>query len=1088
MLMKDYKSPVPEEAQSVAFSQKALGDHAAMLQTALTLHKQGRLDEAEALYREILLLQPRHFDALQLLATLSLQNKNFLAAVELFEQVVTINPNHTIPLYNFGVALHELKRYEEAVLCFDRIISLKPDYAEACNNRGNALKMLEQLDAAVASYDRAIALKPDFALAYYNKGVALQKLKQLDNAVACYEQATALKPDYAEAYNNRGNILQELGRLDDAVASYNRAIALKPGYAEACYNLGNALLELRQPDDAVLSYNQAIAFKADYAEAYYNRGNTLRELQRYEEALAIDLATNPEKLRLIRQTLEQNRLTTPLFDTQLFTRHIEDVFSAMYGRYQEGLPPEHLVSLPQTEGSKHVSTSNRKPAIPVTNAGADLEKTEPCLPAKFMSDLNVATTALAAQTQGKFQQALQLHQSGQLAQAQLLYEEVLQSQPEHFDALHLAGVIASQTKNYQTAAELIGKAIAIYPGNAAFYNNRGNALKELKQLDDALAHYDHAIALKPDYAEAYYNRGNTFKELTQLEAAVANFDQAIALKPDYAEAYCNRGVALLELKQLDDALANYDQAIALKPGYAEAFCNRGYALEKLRKLEDAVTSFDRAIALKPDYAEAYYIRGNVLQELKRLDDAVASFDQVISLKPDYAEAYYNRGNVLQELKLLDDAVASYDRAIALKPDFAGAYNNRGNALQKLRQLEDAVASYNQAIALKPDDAKAYCNCGVVLRELGKLDDAVASYDRAIALKPDYPEACNNLGVALENLGKLDDAVASYNRAIALKPDYAEAYWNKSLALLLGEDFNNGWELYEWRWKTATLLSPKRDFPQPLWSGKESLAGKTILLHSEQGLGDTIQFCRYARSVADVCDRVILEVEPPLIGLLQELAGVADVIAKDSALPPFDYHCPLLSLPLAFKTDLHSIPFSEKYLRINAGKLAYWAKKLGERNKPRVGIVWSGNATHKNDYNRSIPLADMIKKLPSPCQYVSLQKEVRDSDQSALMSNPAILHFGNELHDFADTAALSELMDVVISVDTSVAHLSGALGKTTWILLPFSPDWRWLLNRDDSPWYKSVTLYRQPKIGEWESVLANVSADLANRLSRLPAVN
>ena len=419
------------------------------------------------------------------------------------------------------------------------------------------------------------------------------------------------------------------------------------------------------------------------------------------ETLAIELATNPEKLKLIRKKLEQNRLTTPLFDTQLFTQHLEEAYRLMYDRYRKGLPPEHIT-----------------------------------LPTKTIPTRKAAPNALAAQTEGKFQQALQLHQQGQLAQAQILYEKILKSQPEHFDALHLSGVIAYQTKNPEKAITLIKKAIEICPNNAAFYNNQGITLQELKQFEDAVASYDQAIALKPDYAEAYNNRGNALQELRQFDNAVESYDQAIARNPNYAKAYNNRGDALQKLKQLDDAVTNYNRAIALKPDYAKAYCNCGDALQELKKLDDAVANYNRAIALKPDYALAFYNRGNALLELKQLDDAVASYGQAIALKPDYAKAYGNRGYALQELKKIDDAVASYDRAIALKPDYAEAYFNRGYALQELKQLDDAVANYDRAIVLKPDYAEAYYNQGIVLQQLKQYEKAHASYKKALELSPE----------------------------------------------------------------------------------------------------------------------------------------------------------------------------------------------------------------------------------------------------------------------------------------------------------------------------------------------------------------
>ncbi len=308
-----------------------------------------------------------------------------------------------------------------------------------------------------------------------------------------------------------------------------------------------------------------------------------------------------------------------------------------------------------------------------------------------------------------FAQGMALHQQGQLAQAQAIYEKVLEIQPKHFNTLHLSGVIATQTKKHSLAVDLIAQAIEINPKIAATYSNRGNALKELKQFDAAVASYDKAIAIKPDYAEAYSNRGNALTELKQFDAAVASYDKAVAIKPGLAEAYSNRGNALKELKQFDAAMASYDKAIAIKPDYAEAYSNRGNALKELKQFDAAAASYDKAVAIKPDYADAYYNRGISLKELKQFDAAVASYDKAIALKPDHADAYYNRGISLKELKQFDAAVTSYDKAIALKPDYAEAYSNRGNALKDLRQLDAAVASYRRALEIKFDYAEAHSN-------------------------------------------------------------------------------------------------------------------------------------------------------------------------------------------------------------------------------------------------------------------------------------------------------------------------------------------------------------------------------------------
>ena len=566
-------------------------------------------------------------------------------------------------------------------------------------------------------------------------------------------------------------------------------------------------------------------------------------------------------------------------------------------------------------------------------------------------------------------------------------------------------------------------------------------------------------------------------ELKQFDAAVASYEKVIAIKPDYAEAYRSRGVALQYLMQLDAAVASYNQAIALKPDFVEAYLNRGNALKELKQLDAALASCDQAIALKPDFAEAYLNRGNALKDLKQFDAAFSSYEKAIALKPDYAEAYGNRGIALMELKQFDAAISSCDQAIALKPDYAEAYNNRGNALKDLKQLNAAVASYNKAIALKPDYAEAYGNRGISLMELKQFDAAFASHDKAIALKPDYADAYINRGVALQELKQLDAAVANYDKAIALKPDYALGNWNKALVLLLLGDFESGWLLYEWRWKMPEQIGEKgRHFSQPLWLGVEDIANKTILLHAEQGLGDTIQFCRYAKLVSDRGAKVILEVPKVLMGLLTGLSGIGELVEAEKALPQFDYHCPLLSLPLAFNTRLETIPLPTPYLSSNTEMLRSWDKKLGHKKAPRIGLVWSGSLIHKNDHNRSFLLAELIKILPPNCEYFSLQKEVREMDR-VVLAQSNIKHYGDALIDFTDTAALCDLMDVVISVDTSVAHLAGGLGKKTWILLPYIPDWRWLLDRDDSPWYPSVKLYRQDNDRSWETVLQRVAADL-----------
>jgi tetratricopeptide (TPR) repeat protein len=425
------------------------------------------------------------------------------------------------------------------------------------------------------------------------------------------------------------------------------------------------------------------------------------------------------------------------------------------------------------------------------------------------------------------------------------------------------------------------------------------------------------------------------------------------------------------------------------------------------------------------------------------------------------------------------AIELYDQAIALSPSHAEAYYKRGNALRNLGRLDAALSSYNQAIELKPDYGYAYCNRGVVQQSLGLTAPALSSYDQAIAADATDAMAHYNRALLMQDCSRWDAALAGYNKAISIDPGYADAQYNRSLALLFQGDFENGWRSYEWRWKIAQRLSIgiPRNFTQPLWLGEESIVGKRLLLYSEGGLGDTLQFCRYAALCAARGATVFLEVQPPLLGLLANLEGVSQLIGMGSALPSFDYHCPLMSLPLAFKTTLDTVPAAQRYLHSDKAKVSQWRGLLGERSRPRIGLAWSGNPNNWIDPRRSIRLADWVTHLPAEFQYFCVQRDVREADRTVLDSSPFIVSFDNDLLDFANTAALCECMDVVISVDTSLAHLSGALGQRTWVLLPFTPDWRWLRNHNDSPWYPTVKLYRQKAVGDWNEVFARVAADL-----------
>jgi tetratricopeptide (TPR) repeat protein len=613
---------------------------------------------------------------------------------------------------------------------------------------------------------------------------------------------------------------------------------------------------------------------------------------------------------------------------------------------------------------------------------------------------------------------------------------------------------------------------------------RARTLHREGQLAASLALYGEILAAYPNSSEAHYRRANVLKDQGALEAAVAAYDRAIALNPDYAHAFCNRGVVLGQLQKFPEALASYERALGLDPNDALAHCNRGMLLNATGQKDAALASFDSAIACNAGLPFAHFGRAALLQERKQWAASLASYDRAIALQAGDVSAHYNRGTVLTQLEQWAEALVSYDRAIALNDKFVRAHVGRAEALSRLHRFEEALDSYDRAIGLDPD-AATHNGRGVVQHKMGRFEAALASYDQAIAASPNDAQACFNKGATLEKLHDFEGALASYRRAIATQPGFADAHLNLALTSLKVGDFVTGWTHYEWRWRVTSgpIFNEERSFSQPLWVAEDAIAGKTILLYGEQGLGDSLQFCRYAPQVAALGARVILEVPRALVSVCSTLKGVTQVIPHGDPLPHFDVRCPLMSLPLLFRTTLETIPSAKRYLDSDPRKVAAWRDRLGAKQKPRIGLTWSGSIGARTFSERSYPLAQLIPYLTDDFEYFCLQTEITEPDRETLAQNPAIRQFEAELMDFRGTAALCECLDLVISVDTSIVHLSGALGKATWALLPFDSDWRWLVDREDSPWYPAVRLFRQRCRGGWTELFARVAQQLRQELTR-----
>lgn len=718
-----------------------------------------------------------------------------------------------------------------------------------------------------------------------------------------------------------------------------------------------------------------------------------------------------------------------------------------------------------------------------------------------------------------------LHQQGRFEEALSCFERVLAQQPNIPDAHNSVAIALRGQGRLAEAIVHYRQALELKPDHPEVLNNLANALRESGQLEDAIAAYERSLQLKPNYPEAHNNLGAALKDLGRLKEAIPHYREAMLLKPNYPEAHHNLGVALQRQGQFDEAIEYYRQAIALKPNFPEVYNSWGHALQQQEKYDEAVAQHQRAIDLKPDFAEAHHSLANALQLQNQLEAAIAAYQQALAIRPNYpealnnlgnayqefgqpeqaiaqyqkalefrpnfAEAYSNLGALLKDQHKLDEAIAYFQKAIELRPDYAEVHNNLGNAYQEQNKIDEAIACYRRALEINPELAETHSNLGNMLQQQGEFEAAFDHFQQALRIQPDFAGAYNNLGIALRNCNRIEEAFEAYDRAIELKPEFVEAHWNKALTYLLAGDLKQGFADYEWRfqWSKFQEQNPPRPFPGDRWDGSP-LNGKTILLHTEQGMGDAIQFIRYVPIVVELGGRVIVECHPPLVNLFQHLPRIAEVIPYGKPLPAFEVHAPLMSLPFILGTTMATIPAVVPYLGGGTGGEDEGDegdggdggdKKLVE-SALKIGLVWNGNPQNPYNRSRAVPLAKLLSLAELPqVQLYSLQKEIQAADLELLQAHPEIQDLREQLRDFVDTAAWIQQLDLVISVDTAVTHLAGALGKPVWLLLPFAPDWRWLLDREDSPWYPTMRLFRQPSYGDWDSTIEQMTSALLQKL-------
>jgi len=721
--------------------------------------------------------------------------------------------------------------------------------------------------------------------------------------------------------------------------------------------------------------------------------------------------------------------------------------------------------------------------------------------------------------QAKLATAVRAHRAGRLRDAIADYEALLRHTPDDADILQLLGLALAQLGNSADAVTFLSRSLNLKPDRPGVLLNLARALHTLGRAEEALQACNRALILDSSLAGGYRTRASVLTALGRREEALANAGQAVRLALKDPGAHADLGVALEAAGREREALECFERAVALDPNLAPAHHNRAMLLARRGEHERALHSFDRALAVQPHHAALNANRGSTLKELGRLAEAEQSFSLALAIEPNNALTLQSRALVRYLLRQYEEALRDYDALGARGDENASALVGRGATLVALHRFSEALAPLERAVQLVPGDADAHIQRGVALLNLERTAEAVASFDRANAIRPNLPEVLNNRGIALtatgrlllaldsfncsaavggataENLtntgivlkmlGRYREAAATFGRALACKPDDPSAKFALAfLHLTLGE-FDSGWPLYESRFDVPALGNPARHFSAPRWFGSEPIAGKTLLVHAEQGLGDVIQFCRYLPLLAAQRIAVVFEVMPSLKPLLCTLPGAICLVSRGEPLPPVDYYCPLLSLPLAFNTRLHTIPAQVPYLAAEPERIAHWAQRLRALPGLRVGIAWQGNlAVEKLIWarGRSIPLATLepLAQL-SGVTLVSLQKGVGLEQLRNVPFADRVVDLSADLdrgpEAFLDTSAAMASLDLVISSDTSMAHLAGALGRPVWTVLAASPEWRWGLERSDSPWYPTMRLFRQTIDGDWKLVIDAITAAL-----------
>ncbi|MEG5052625.1 MULTISPECIES: tetratricopeptide repeat protein [unclassified Microcoleus] len=1108
---------------------------------AKIFEEQAQVEEAIAHYEQALVAEPTFVPALINLAVALQEKGELVRAIELYRRALEIHPHSWEAYNNLATVLQEQGNLEDALEYYHKALELLPDFVEAINNLGRTFLEKGAVEDAIACYRRAIHLSPNHASAHLNLSLALLLVGDLENGLAEYEWRWQIK----EFHTGHSCFLvgpdntvsaREYRPLWDGSDLQGKTILLhaEQGLGDSLQFIRYAAIVKNKGGRVIVGcYPQLHRLFAtvDGIDLLIVKGEPLPEFDVQAPMLSL-----PYIIGTKLETIPANTayLSPPAgAEFTLLPDRTLKVGIVWAGNPKHRKNKQRSCSLSQflplldVSGvsfyslQKEVSEAdrallNQTSIVDLSPHFGDLADTAAAI-AKL--DLVISVDTAVAHLAGALGKPVWIllafspdwrwlleredspwypsarlfrqHQRGDWEDVFDRVAEVLGAVAAAFvpsdsaDAEFRLGVDLQQQADFGGAIKCYERAIAIDPNYAAAHSNLGVVKQQSGQLTEAIAHYRQALAIDGNLAETASNLGSALAEAGETEEAIAEYERALSLNPNCAEALINLGLLREEQGDVAEAISCYEQAIQVNPNCAVAYLNLGIALEAQGEeaeaganYERAIANYERAIAIEPNYVDALQHLAYASIRQGKIDRAIAYYERATAMQPDLAETLIALGSSLEQQDKLDDALAVCQQAIQHLPASAQAHGNLGIVLHKQGKIEDAIACYQQALSLKPDFPQALNNLGKAFEESGKMAEAIDCYRRAIELKPGYINPLTSLGSALHDRGQFADAVTCYSQAVKFNVGHPESHLNLGLALLLAGDFQRGFCEYEWRLLVKEKQFRTHNFIQPLWDGKD-LQGKTILLCPEQGLGDAIQFIRYADLVKQKGGRVIVWCLPHLQRLFAQVSGIDGLIVNPEDAPDFQFHAQLMSLPHLLGTTLETIPAKVPYLAPPPG----WEFTLSPTGNLKVGIVWSGNPKNSQNKVRSFPLNLLTKVLDIPgADFYSLQKEMT-ADDRALLEQMAVTDLSSYLHDLADTAAAISALDLVISVDTAVAHLAGALGKPVWILLCFVPDWRWMLQREDSPWYPTARLFRQSTAGDWEGVLEQASFALRERISQ-----